>query len=220
MSQKIKFGIAEKYSNIWSYQPEAQARNGIVNRLPLTQPMLDGFDAESVAAAAAQTRILELLASERYQYSAADEYSQPDLLMGRTGRYDNQVITALVKSKDGKQTQCYLKGLDIAYAIVMFTHHKLQLPYADVYTIDPDLIRKPYWDGEEMPEMLSIDDLVDTEKKSIAGILTVEHYVAYNDEGGVRQDPTLDEDLFSVAYRSLLTAEKMREQMQEKTEEQ
>lgn len=196
--QEIKFGIAENYSNTWSFQPDAQVRNGIVNRLPLTQPMIDGFDAEAIAAA--QARILDLLASERYQYSAADEYSQPDLRMGRSGRYDNQVITALVKSNDGKQTQCYLKGLDIAYAIVMFTEHKLQLPYADVYAIDPDLIREPYWDGEEMPEMLDIDDLVDTEKKSIAGILTVEHYVAYNDEGGVRQDPTLDEDLFSVVY--------------------
>lgn len=196
--QEIKFGIAENYSNTWSFQPDAQVRNGIVNRLPLTQPMIDGFDAEAIAAA--QARVLDLLVSERYQYGAADEYSQPDLRMGRSGRYDNQVITALVKSNDGKQTQCYLKGLDIAYAIVMFTEHKLQLPYADVYAIDPDLIREPYWDGEEMPEMLDIDDLVDTEKKSIAGILTVEHYVAYNDEGGVRQDPTLDEDLFSVVY--------------------
>lgn len=212
--QEIKFGIAENYSNTWSFQPDAQARNGIVNRLPLTQPMIDGFDAEAIAAA--QARVLDLLASERYQYGAANEYTQPDLRMGRSGRYDNQVITALVKSNDGKQTQCYLKGLDIAYAIVMFTEHKLQLPYADVYAIDPDLIREPYWDGEEMPEMLDIDDLVDTEKKSIAGILTVEHYVAYNDEGGVRQDPTLDEDLFSVVCCSLVTAEKMRE----KTEEQ
>ncbi|BAU96048.1 hypothetical protein N24_1786 [Corynebacterium suranareeae] len=211
MSQKINFGIGEECST-WTHHSDDQARNGIVNKLPLTQPMIDALTPEVLTDA--RTRILSRLASSRYQYSAANEYTQPDLLLGRSGQFDNQVITALVKDKDGKQRHCYAKGFDIAYAIVMFTNYEIQLPYADVHNIDPALIREPHWDGEEMPEMLTIDDLVDTEKKSIAGILTVEHYVAYNDEGNIRQDPTLDEDLFSVLYSSLIAAEKMREKIE------
>lgn len=211
MSQKINFGIGEECST-WTHHSDDQARNGIVNKLPLTQPMIDALTPEVLTDA--RTRILSRLASSRYQYSAANEYTQPDLLLGRSGQFDNQVITALVKDKDGKQRHCYAKGFDIAYAIVMFTNYEIQLPYADVHNIDPALIREPHWDGEEMPEMLTIDDLVDTEKKSIAGILTVEHYVAYNDEGSIRQDPTLDEDLFSVLYSSLIAAEKMREKIE------
>lgn len=211
MSQKITFGIGEE-CRPWSYQPDSHALNGIVNRLPLTQHMIDAVTPEVLAHARA--RILSLLASDRYQYSAANEYTQPDLLMGRSGQFDNQVITALVKGKDGKQRHCYAKGFDIAYAIVMFINYEFQLPYADVYNIDPALIREPHWDGEEMREMLNIDDLVDTDKKSIAGIFTVEHYVAYNDEGGVRQDPTLDGDLFAVLYSSLIAAEKIPENIE------